>query len=146
MLLLVLHVRLKGSHNKTFLAHIIKKFTFFSQRRSANNNQKLDITKPTTSKSARSDGPINKESMFIKQRDVVTDKGNKLKAKAAANDNNLTPEGENQSIADDNSEAATRSIYRTNYPFEFNPHALEDNFFKSLESKKILNLINLYFE
>lgn len=76
--------------------------------------------------------------MFIKQRDVVTEKGSRMKAKAAAGDNNLPPEEDNQSIGDDNSEAATRSIYRTNYPLEFNPHALEDNFFKSLESKESL--------
>ena len=33
------------------------------------------------------------------------------------------------------SDTGTHSQYRANYPVTFDPHALEDNFFKSLEGR-----------
>lgn len=41
---------------------------------------------------------------------------------------------DNESIIEENSDTGTHSQYRANYPIEFNPQALGDNFFKSLES------------
>ena len=39
-----------------------------------------------------------------------------------------------ESAGEVSSDTGTHSQYRINYPIEFNPQALEDNFFKSLES------------
>ena len=73
-----------------------------------------DIINQPTTKSA--------QSMFIKQKGPVLTKSNPL-------------EEDDQSIGDGSSDTGTHSQYRPNYPVNFDPHVLEDNFFKSLESK-----------
>lgn len=60
--------------------------------------------------------------MFIKQKGHVVTKMNPL-------------DEDDQSIGDGSSDTGTHSQYRPNYPVNFDPHVLEDNFFKSLESK-----------
>lgn len=45
-------------------------------------------------------------------------------------------------VDDNSSDTGTHSQYRANYPIEFSPHALEENFFKSLESKFAFHLKN----
>jgi len=58
--------------------------------------------------------------MFIKQNDPVP-RINKLF------------EFDDASQNDDSENSVIHSQYRTNYPINFDPHVLEDKFFKSLE-------------
>ena len=60
------------------------------------------------------------ESMFIKQNDPIP-RSNKLFDFDAGSQHGGSDE------------SGTRSQYRTNYPINFDPHLLEDKFFKSLE-------------
>ena len=61
------------------------------------------------------------ESMFIKQNDQIPTIKNNLF------------EFDKTSQNDESENSVIHSQYRTNYPINFDPHLLEDKFFKSLE-------------
>ena len=77
-----------------------------------------DSNMPKTSSALSNQPKTLAPSMFIKQKT-----GGKTINQIA-----------NESLGEEGSETGTHSQYRANYPIEFSHHALEDNFFKSLES------------
>ena len=46
------------------------------------------------------------------------------------------------SFNEGSNESGSHSQYRANYPIEYNPHVMEDTFFKSLESNIVIRNIH----
>ena len=71
--------------------------------------------------------------MFIKQNDPIPRTKPLIDLDASLKD-------------DGSSDTGTRSQYRANYPINFDPHLLEDKFFKSLEGKNKSSFFKTFFK
>ena len=47
------------------------------------------------------------------------------------------------SFNEGSNDSGSHSQYRANYPIEYNPHVMEDTFFKSLESNTVIRDIHI---